>query len=160
MGSDLFAGTWGSGVYQSVNGGSDWEKIDSGFSNPYITDLIGMNGEIFAGTNGGGVYYFEADGKIWKEINAGLTNKYVRTFTVAESHLFVGTYDGVSYSTGKDAAWTPINQGLHPSFCDVHSFAILDTELFIGTHGTGVWSRPLSEIFHDETVRGVDQASF
>ena len=72
------AGTYGGGVFVSINGGESWKPVNMGLSNKNIYSLIVSGTNVFAGTSDG-VFVSSNDGKSWSETNYGLTNKYVYT---------------------------------------------------------------------------------
>lgn len=55
-GSNLFAATWGGGVFLTQNQGTNWSAYNEGFTNLYIRTLIVSGTNIFAGTNDGGIW--------------------------------------------------------------------------------------------------------
>lgn len=56
MSTSLYAGTWGSGVFKSTNGGRNWEAVNTGLTN---TDVLALaidpmaTTTIYAGTHSG-----------------------------------------------------------------------------------------------------------
>ena len=72
---NLYAGTWGSGMYRSDDGGFTWRLINSGLDNLYIYSLAidpGSTNTIYAGTYGDGVYKSVDGGMIWSQTGPGL----------------------------------------------------------------------------------------
>jgi len=62
--SILFAGTFGGGVFQSVDGGDSWTPLNDGLSNLDIRSIAFITDAPFticAGTAGSGVVYFTPD---------------------------------------------------------------------------------------------------
>ena len=55
-GSNIFAGTFGGGVFLSTNNGTSWSEVNNGLTNQQVTALTISGNDIFAGTNGGGVF--------------------------------------------------------------------------------------------------------
>ncbi len=52
--STVFAGTWGYGVYRSVDGGSHWEAFNDGLENLFVKSLrFDFRGRLHVGTEGG-----------------------------------------------------------------------------------------------------------
>jgi photosystem II stability/assembly factor-like uncharacterized protein len=47
----VYAGTYGSGVYRSTNGGSSWEPFNSGKWDPQVTSLVLDGRRLYAGTS-------------------------------------------------------------------------------------------------------------
>ncbi len=88
----LFAGTWGQGVFRSMDDGVSWTHIISGLTNKHIrTFAINTNGHIFAGTQGG-VFRSMDNGDSWTQAHAGITVNVVYSLAINSSgHLFAGT---------------------------------------------------------------------
>ena len=50
--NDIFAGTYGVGIFRSTDGGATWGKVNQGLLGLYISCLtIKENGDIFAGAD-------------------------------------------------------------------------------------------------------------
>lgn len=54
--SNVFAGTWGAGVFFSQDGGASWAAFNSGLMNTRIHDLAVCAEYLYAGTQNGGVW--------------------------------------------------------------------------------------------------------
>ncbi len=141
----LFAGTV-YGAYRSTDNGTNW----TGGSDEAVPCLavIGTNSSspiLFAGTSGG-VLRSTDSGTGW---TGSLTNNSVLSLAVIDTNssssmLFAGTDDsGVFLSTDSGTSWTWESSGLTNTF--VQAFAVIGTNLFAGTEGSGVWRRPLSD---------------
>ena len=72
---DIFAATWGSGVFRSTDNGENWIEVNVGITEPYIISLaINASGDIFAGADfGGGVFRSTNNGDSWTPVDNGLT---------------------------------------------------------------------------------------
>ena len=69
----IFAGTFGGGVFRSTNNGANWSQINTGLTTAYVNALaINSSVFIFAGA-GGGVFRSTDNGANWSQINTGLT---------------------------------------------------------------------------------------
>ncbi len=149
-GSNLFAGTEGSGVFLSTDNGTSWTGVNTGLTSNIVQALAVSGPNIFAGTRGGGVCRSTDNGTSWTKVNTGLTNTYVWALAVSGPNLFAGTWGGgVFLSTDNGASWTEVNGGLTNR--NVLALAVSGSHLFAGTLGGGVWRRSLSEM-----VTGVD----
>jgi hypothetical protein len=51
-GTNLFAGTYGGGVFLSTNNGASWTAVNSGLTTPYVSALAVLGKNLFAGTDG------------------------------------------------------------------------------------------------------------
>ena len=116
---NLFAGTYGGGVYRSSDNGENWTEKNNGLSNTIVEAfVINSYNDIFAGTYQGGVFRSIDNGENWDAINSGLLNKYVSGITVDSSDFgFAGTYgNGVFRSVKSITAVEKIHTGISGSF--------------------------------------------
>ena len=155
-GTNLFAGTWGGGVFLSTDNGTSWSAVNSGLTKYLVMALAvspasgGTGGtNLFAGTWSGGVFLSTNNGTSWSAVNAGLTTPYVYSLAVSPAsggtggtNLFAGTYGGVFLSTNNGTSWT--QTGL--TVTNVRTLAVSPasggsggTNLFAGTYGAGVF---------------------
>jgi len=58
-GTNLFAGTFGSGVFLSTNNGASWVESSSGLATMSVLSLVIKGSSVFAGTGFGGVFRFD-----------------------------------------------------------------------------------------------------
>ena len=141
-GSNIFVGTY-SGFFQVTDTGTSWTVVNSGLGN-IISSFAVSESNIFAGTYGEGVFLSTDTGTSWTAVNSGLPEKtFIYSFTVSGNNIFAGTDSGVFLSTDNGANWTVFNSGLMNT--EIHSLAVIDSNIFAGTYGGGVWRRPLSE---------------
>ncbi len=133
----LFAGTNSGGVYRSTDNGNEWVAINNGLINGngyYVNALAISDTIIYAGTFGG-VYQTTNNGDIWNLSDSSIKNLVISSFAIKGNNLLAGCFEpgvGVLYSTNNGASWDTIKSGLS-SFNSVTSFAILDSNLLIGT---------------------------
>jgi photosystem II stability/assembly factor-like uncharacterized protein len=105
---NIYAGTWGFGMYVSTNGGASWNASNNGLSSHLIATAVTVtpNQNVFAGTFDGGVFKSVDNGANWTPVNVG----YNYIWTLASNStgdLFAGTYgDGLYRSTNNGANWT------------------------------------------------------
>lgn len=130
--TNLFAGTWGGGVFLSTNNGTSWTMVNNGLTNTNVRTLTVSGTNLFAGTDGG-VFLSTNNGTNWNATNNGLTNTVVHTLTDSGTNLFAGTDGGVFLSINNGSNWTQVNNGLTDTV--VHALAGYDTNLFAGTSG-------------------------
>ena len=150
-GTNIFAGTYGGGVFLSSDNGANWTAVNNGLTNSYVRSLAISGTNIFAGTAGGGVFFSSDNGAHWTAVNNGLSaNTFVYSLAISGTNIFAGTdYHGVFFSSNNGANWTAVNNGLIDTItyhAHVFSLAISGTNIFAGTEGDGVWKRPLSEL--------------
>jgi hypothetical protein len=149
-GKNIFAGTM-DGVYLSTDSSKSWSAINNGLTSLEIKALTFNDTHLFAGTWEGGVFRSMDNGDNWTPVNNGLTDLDMLSFTVSGDNLFAGTWQGgVFLSTNNGDSWTAVNEGLMESMMDptsvVQSLAIVDSDIYAGTRGAGVWRRPLAEM--------------
>ena len=77
-GTNIFAGTYGGGVFLSSNNGGSWNLVNTGLTNTAVHSLAMIGTNIFAGTFGLGVFLSTNNGNSWAAVNNGLTNSWVR----------------------------------------------------------------------------------
>ena len=141
-GTNLFAGTYGSGVFLSTNNGTSWTQFDSGLMNIHVCAIAVSGTNLFVGTYYSGIFLSTNNGTSWAAVNNGLTDTYVSSLVVSGTNLLTGTGSGVFLSTNNGTSWTEINSGLTDTintYTDVDALAVSGTNLFAGTHGSGVF---------------------
>lgn len=90
-GTNLFAGTWGGGVFRFTNNGTSWTQVNNGLTTTNVQSLAVSGTNFFAGTEGGGVFRSTNNGTSWTRFNTGLKNTNVFSFAVNDKYLFAGT---------------------------------------------------------------------
>ncbi|OGO16903.1 MAG: hypothetical protein A2Z14_01930 [Chloroflexi bacterium RBG_16_48_8] len=153
---NVYAGTWGSGMYKSEDGGSSWHRINDGLANDYIYSLAidsTAPTTIYAGTYGDGVFKTVDGGDNWVQTGPGLNaDAIVYTMVIDPTNpniLYAGTRSpgseppwggGVFKSTNGGGSWQDFNQGLGEDW--VYGLVInpdVPTTLFAATHSVGVY---------------------
>lgn len=134
----LFAGSFGHGIFRTVDRGSTWVSVGKGVTDPFILSLtVGRDGSIYAGTLRGGVFRSRDEGMTWQAVNTGLKRLEVKTLMAAEDALYAGTGDGVYRFEEATDRWTVVTAGLDDVL--VHALARTpDGTLYAGTLGKGV----------------------
>ncbi len=132
-GPNLFAGTYGNGVYLSTNTGGNWTAVNTGLLPYRFINTLAVDGaNVYAGTTGG-VFVSTNNGTSWSA-TTGVTSINVHAFALCGAHLFAGTWDfGVFRSTNNGASWTAVNTGLPQDLLTVHSLAASGTSIVAGT---------------------------
>lgn len=148
--TNIYAGTFVSGIFRSSDKGKSWSAVNSGLTGEalYITGLIASGKNLFAGTWGGGAYRSTNNGASWTAVNNGITT-HVHCFAdspngMGGTNLFAGTYfgEGVYLSTDNGSSWTVVSLGLTTK--NVRTLAVSPNgsggiNLFAGTDGGGVF---------------------
>ncbi|MDO8549088.1 MAG: T9SS type A sorting domain-containing protein [Ignavibacteria bacterium] len=92
IGSKMFAGTSGAGIYISNNFGVDWEPSNTGMENAEVTFIaIQDTMNIFASTNNEGIYRSTDGGGTWHKINEGLPTLSARCIRITLTHIYAAT---------------------------------------------------------------------
>ena len=94
----VYAGTWGSGVYKSADGGLSWQPINQGLSNYYINSfsIDPVNPTIlYAGTYKDQVFKSKDGGENWSWSGSGMQDQAI-VYTIAidplsSSTIYAGT---------------------------------------------------------------------
>lgn len=120
---NLYAGTWGAGVFKSSDNGSTWEAANSGLTSMNV-DAIAVNAanDIYIGTFGAGVYKLVNRGTAWTNVNMGYN--YVWSLGInTDGTVYAGTYgDGVYKSNDNGDSWSRANTNLKARFIYAISF--------------------------------------
>jgi len=80
-GNRIFAGTYGSGVFVSINNGISWQSYNSGLSSYalYAKKFVTSGDTIFYATDAGGVYYLPNSTNHWQSYNQNLPSNIAWT---------------------------------------------------------------------------------
>ncbi len=116
----IIAGTFGGGVYKSVDKGNTWEQINSGLPSASDSHMLSMDptnsDTLYVSTVEYGIFKSTNGGKTWSSSSTGLTNLDVHMAVAIDptdtSILYVGTEDAVFKSTNGGYSWSESNNGL------------------------------------------------
>jgi len=142
-GENIFAGTFGQGVYRSSNNGSSWISVNTGLTNPYIQSLVSSDSNLFAGTIDG-LFLSTNNGANWVPVNNGLPDTSIKCMIISQSNIFIGTESGIFLSTNYGTSWIDVSDRLINK--NIVSLAISSNYLYAGNYSGGIWIRPLSEM--------------
>ncbi len=131
LGTNIFAGTFGNGVYISTNNGTSW--IQTALNNKNIWSLATLGNNIFSGTLQYGVYLSSNNGISW--VQTTLNNQNVRSLLTLGNNIFAGTWNGVYLSTDNGTNWTQTS--LNNEYFS--SLATLGNSIFSGTGYHGIY---------------------
>ena len=110
--NEILAGTFGEGIFLSLDGGRNWTARNDALTNHNILTLAAKGkGFIFAGTFGGGVFRAEEEGAYnWEQVNSGLDCLEITSLVVdREGYVFAGSSSGIVYrSEDNGDHWLPI----------------------------------------------------
>jgi photosystem II stability/assembly factor-like uncharacterized protein len=96
--SEAFAGTFGYGIYRTVDGGLNWIPMNNGLSNLLVHSLVSSpKGVLLAGTQGDGVFQSSDHGSNWIPISTGkLSDNSVTALAIdSTGNIYAGCFDGV-----------------------------------------------------------------
>jgi len=121
-----YAGSWGSGVYKSTDGGLNWQSANLGLTNLFVNSLAidpTHPSTLYAGTYHNQVYKSQDSGNSWIWSGAGMQDQAI-VYTIAidpfaTSTIYAGTrgisnndsppWNGVVYkSMDAGSTWTPV----------------------------------------------------
>jgi photosystem II stability/assembly factor-like uncharacterized protein len=111
---DLYAGTWGRGVFRSEDGDTTpWASLDLPLNRLRIRDMVFAGPEsrmLYLATDSDGVYSSADGGRSWEKSD-GLSGEAMDVKTIivhpGEPTLYIGTGSGVYYSQNGDEGWEP-----------------------------------------------------
>lgn len=152
----LYAGTWGGGMYKSLDGGLSWQPISQGLGDLYINSLElapGNPAVLYAGTYGYGVFKTMNGGTTWAPTGPGLS-QYPVVYTIAVDPTnpdiaYVGTRNkqpgppwggGVYKTTNGGVSWNKSSQGLGEDWVyDIKIDPTNPATVYAASHSTGVY---------------------
>ena len=103
-GTNLFAGTYGDGVFLSTNDGDSWNLVDNGLTDPDVRALVISGTNMFAWTFGDGVVLSTNNGANWTQ--TGL-HEWVNALAISGTNIFAATdTSGIYRSTNNGGTWT------------------------------------------------------
>ena len=101
----VFAGTWGGGVYRAD--AASWTPVNGGIGELYVTDLdCDTQGRLFVGTFSKGVFRSTNAGASWSAVNSGLTNQSILSIRSRDTRIFAGTASGAFSSANGGDGWS------------------------------------------------------
>jgi len=134
-GVNVFAGTYGGGIYFSSDNGINWDTLNKGLPMPIGIGAFLINGtDIFAGTDYG-VYKYNTNDTSWSVI--GLSGYKINSLAIKDTNIYAGTNNGLFLSTDNGNNWISINNGL--TFSQINTIAINGSNIFVGTEYGGVF---------------------
>ncbi len=133
-GSDIIAGTVGSGIYRSTDSGLNWSQIGLPVLGTGCLTKSGSN--IIAGTSNG-VYLSSNEGIDWRQ--GGLSGLGITSINSNGTKIFAGSSGGgIYYSSDNATTWTKINNGI-PTDASIRSIISKDSLIFAGTLYYGLY---------------------
>lgn len=146
-GNNLFAGTYGGGVFLSTNAGQNWTALNIGLPASANVTALGLStdgAKLFAGTDGNGIYRSDDGGQHWTAVNHDIpATLNVYAFAAHGSKLYAGTIYGIFLSEDNGAHWQQLNAGLYDIF--VTGLAVEGQNLIAGTRTGGVFTSQIPD---------------
>lgn len=132
-GSNIFAGTLGSGVILSTDHGQTWNQTNLTVFTVYSLSINNHN--IYAGTYAHGIFHSSDNGQNWDQIALNNNNLTIYSIASSGSDIFVGTDDNILYhSTNNGLNWS-ISLNSNPIF----SIIISGQNIFAGSVINGIY---------------------
>jgi hypothetical protein len=132
-GNTIFAGTFRSGVFRSIDNGASWTAVNSGLTDLAVPALSVSGGTIFAGTTVD-VFISTNTGASW--VSAGLPNNGVNALATSGSNVFVGAANGLFLSTNNGISWIsadfPMYWNNNGYILGIYAFAVSGSAVFAG----------------------------
>jgi type IX secretion system substrate protein len=131
----LIAGTEGSGVYISRDGGATWDK--PGIMVPAgLTSLLSTGEDLLVGTSGG-IYRSDNYGDSWIPSRVGMNSNSVSAISSNSSAIFVATWGSLYRSTDTGKSWTSL-----PLLYYHDNVYARGKWIFVNASGDGEWTTP------------------
>lgn len=129
-GNNLFAGSFGGGVFLSTNDGKDWFSASNNL-NGNVYSLAVFEGNVFAGTDNYN-YKTTDNGFYWTQIYNGLASNWSGALYVYGSSLYAAGSGGVYVLNNTGSSWTRITD----PWGELQS-VIINHMIIISNPGTG-----------------------
>lgn len=150
----VYAGTQGSGVFKSTDGGNTWGHAHGGFEDGDVQALAIDPTDanlIYAGTVDKGIYRSTDGGDNWLSINSGLDNLSVYKIAIdpnTPTTLYAATFGNLFTSADGGDTWTalgtPSGTGASQNLYDSAAYDVVVVPntiptLLVATHARGVF---------------------
>jgi len=138
---DIFAGSVGSGIYRSGDGGDSWGTANQGLTGFRINGFaVSPAGDIFAAALPGSIFRSTNHGGEWEKVNTGLRDPLCFAVAVnSGGDVFTATLAGMYRSRDNGNTWSEINEGLSPSLVNTILVSPTNQDIYIGTANSGVY---------------------
>jgi hypothetical protein len=146
IGDTIFAGTNGSGIYKTMDGGINWQAVNSGLTSTNFRAIEAKGNAIFAGGQiGTGVFRSINGGASWTLLSGGLATGSYRGFAQNSQLIVAGSFGaGVFYSLNNGDTWTAINNGL--TDLTIFDLELNSNYILAATNTKGVFRFALSNL--------------
>lgn len=129
----IFAGTYGGGIYRSMDNGASWTDVTEEIAGYKIVSSLSTDGSnIYAGFGGKGIYMSDDNGDNWLPINTGMENSDIRSILVRDSNIYAAARsEGIYKSSDNGKNWRLLKNGI--SHLTFYSMAQNDSTIYAGT---------------------------
>jgi len=139
----LYVGSYGGGVFRSLDAAKSWQGVNAGITDFRIVSLAMdpvVPATLYAGTDAGQLFSTIDGGENWKGMPA-FTDKRIGKIVVAvEGHtIYVLTHGSIFRSSDGGENWTETRNGLDGNVEALSTAASIPSKLFAGT-STGLFS--------------------
>lgn len=145
-GTNIFAGTYGAGVFLSTTNGATWVAVDSALTVPYPNFLTISSQNLLAGTNRG-LYLSTNNGATWAVPDSSLRERAIGPFLLSGTTVLAGSDSGAFASTDNGKHWRESDSGIPiDTLSYIGPFTIVSTTIFasVGSfanqHGWGIYA--------------------
>jgi hypothetical protein len=148
----VFAGTNGSGIYKTIDGGINWVAVNNGLNSTNVRAIEAKGNTIFAGGQiGTGVFRSTNGGASWTLLSGGLPSGSYRGFAQNNQLIVAGAFGaGVFYSLDNGDTWTAINNGL--ADLTIFDLEINNNFIIAATNTKGIFRFALSNLIIQPNV--------
>ncbi|MBM9536230.1 sialidase family protein [Desulfobulbus alkaliphilus] len=158
--NELFAATFGRGVFRSRSAGAPWEPVSLGLVSPRVLTLAASPwGELYAGTYGGGLFRWHNDIARWNMVDPMFTGADIQelAFGPKGEILAASAERGLFLSLDQGRSWRRMEADL--PMADAQSVAVAadgsmwagfwEQGLFVSYDGGASWQRrPFAAVVH------------
>jgi len=125
-----------SAIFFSSSAGNTWTKLTSFPSIPQIFSIVISGSNIFAATYQG-IFYSNDNCQSWKDLSYDLTRGPYLDVALSGTDIFTAGHNDVSISSNNGKSWTNANSGITTPW--INTFLVVDTTVFAGTWGRGIF---------------------
>jgi photosystem II stability/assembly factor-like uncharacterized protein len=169
----LYAGTWGSGLFRSDDGGETWYEKNAGLELPYIYGIEAViDGSSPSGVtlyvatfySGSGIFTSGDRGETWTDPWGGsFPSMFDITTTSSPLNLAAATAYGVFYSYDGGVNWY-----ISPDLTNFRNGIVLElardpsnsSKLLAATYGGGIWTSTSAGRYWTETSTGIGGGAY
>jgi ligand-binding sensor domain-containing protein len=122
-------------VYFSFDNGTSWENKSQGLPKDIaLTDIAVSKEHLGVTTKKNGIFLFDFQTNSWASLATNPPTDHLEALCFYQNKIFAGTQNsGVFLSNNQGKTWTLHNKGL--SNLTIRTFAVIDTQLYVGTNG-------------------------